>query len=431
MSLSASVAVRDITPPPGAPLWGYTEREGPATGTLDPLCAKAAVFRANGTTVAIVSLDLGRVPLEHICSRIRRRAETKGVDYVFFAATHTHHAPAMEIADAPYMPQIESGIGDAIEEAVERLEPARIGAGRTMIDIAHNRRKLLKDGRCFMIWRNEERLPTSPVDREAAIIKVTNLGGKPLFTLVHFACHPVVMGQSNYLYSADYVGEMSRLVREQTGAECVFLQGACGNINPYLDKTHIGRGAVEAMRSVGRECAEQVLRAFKGIDARAPEAPSVAFVEKPVAVGARWDLTDAATIEVLREAYAAMFDFYIGSASPDLAVPLSVIVLNGALAFVGMPGEIFVQYQLALKEKSPLRNSLLCGYANGYYAYFPTVRDAVAGGYGGTVASFVGLGAGDKLLLEAEIEIARLTGKCTGRCSPGDLFMLEEGPIPE
>jgi hypothetical protein len=55
----------------------------------------------------------------------------------------------------------------------------------------------------------------------------------------------------------------------------------------------------------------------------------------------------------------------------------------------------------------------------------------VAGGYGGTVASFVGLGAGDKLLLEAEIEIARLTGKCTGRCSPDDLFILEEGPIPE
>jgi len=431
MNLFAGVAVRDITPNPGAPLWGYTEREGPATGRLDPLCAKAVVFRANGKTVAIVSLDLGRVPLEQICSRIRDRVRAKGVDYVFFAATHTHHAPVMEIAEAPYMSRIESGISEAIEEAVGRLEPARIGVGRTMIDIAHNRRKLLKDGRCFMIWRNEERIPTAPVDREAGVVKVTNLEGKPVVTLVHFACHPVVMGQSNYEYSADYVGEMSRLVREQTGAECVFLQGACGNINPYLDKTPIDHGAVDAMRSAGKECAETVLRALKGIDTRIPEAPSVAFVERPVDVGIRWDLTDAATVESLRAAHGDMFDVYIGSASPDLAVPLSVIVLNGALAFVGMPGEIFVQYQLALKEGSPLRDSFLCGYANGYYAYFPTVRDAVAGGYGGTVASFVGLGAGDKLLVEAEIEIARLTGKRVGKCSPEILALLEEGPIPD
>jgi len=425
MDFCVGVATRDITPDLGVPLWGYSERKTPASGSLDPLCAKAVVFRADDKTAALVSLDLGRTPHDTVCRRIRERVRARQVDYVSFMATHTHHGPVMEIADAPHMPRIEVLIGDAIEEAVNRLEPARIGVGRTFIDIAHNRRKRLPDGRCFMIWRNEARVPTSPVDREAGIIKITRPDGKPIVTLVHFACHPVVMGPSNFSYSADYVGEMTRLVREETRAECVFIQGACGNINPYLDKTHIDDGAVETMRGVGRECADAVLAAYPTIWARIPEAPSVAFAERSVHVGTRWDMSDAASVDALRAVHGAMFDLYISDAKPELAVPLSVIALNGDLAFAGMPGEIFVQYQIALKDGSPLRDSFLCGYANGYYAYFPTLRDAVAGGYGGTLASFVGLGAGDKLLLEAQIEIARLCGKARQTCSGEDFAMLE------
>ena len=431
MDFRVGVAARDITPEPGAPLWGYTERTGPAIGTLDPLYAKAVAFQAGGKTAVVVSLDLGRVPLASACARIRERAAKAGVDYVFLTATHTHHAPAMELDGAPHVVMIESRIGDCIEEAVGNLRPAKIGVGTTTIDIAHNRRKILKDGRCFMIWRNEERIPTAPVDREAAIVKIATERNEPLVTLVHFACHPVVMGQSNYLYSADYVGELARIVQEETRAPCVFLQGACGNINPYLDKTPVDEGAVEAMRSVGRTCARAVLDALTGIEVSTPARSSLAFSEQWIPVGIRWDLGNPEAVGALRAVHGMMFDIYIGNARRDLAVPLNVLVLNNDLALVGMPGEIFVQYQLALKANSPLPHTYLCGYTGGYYAYFPTVRDAAAGGYGGTMASFVGLGAGDKLVTEAEIEIARLIGRVNPACTLEDFVLLEGGPIPD
>ena len=424
-SFQAGVAVRDITPLPGASLWGYSDREGAATGTLDPLYAKAIAFRAGATTVALVTLDLGRAPMQPVRERIRRRAKNAGVDYVSMMASHTHHAPAMEDVDAPYMAPIEDAIAACIEEAAADLRPAAIGVTRTEIDVAHNRRILTGDGRCLMLWRNDERAPTAPVDKEAGVILVSGTDGRPLAVLVNYACHPVVMGPSNLQYSADYPGEMARLVEEATGAPCLFLQGACGNINPYLDKTPMAEGGADAMRSVGRTCADTVIAALAAVKPASPETPSAAFVEKQIVVGTRWDIENPSVVEILRGMYGPVYDVYMQNAGPAMAVPLSVIVLNGNLALAGMPGEIFIQYQIELKAGSPLRDTFLCGYANDFFAYFPTVRDAAAGGYGGSVPTYVGLGAGDKLTAEAEIEIGRLIGKLNPVCTPEDFVVLD------
>lgn len=413
----AGVGVRDITPPPGCPMWGYSDRSGPATGTLDPLYAKTIAFQAGENIAALVTLDLGR-PLNDVAlDRIRERARAADVDYVFFTASHTHHAPVLEMPDAPYMPAIENGVAESIEEAASKLQPARMGIGTVEVDIAHNRRVIGPDGRCNMLWRNAEKKPTSPVDKQATVIRVTTLDGAPVATLVHYACHPVVMGPSNLEYSADYVGEMKRLVKNKTGAECLFLQGGCGNINPYLDKTPIRKGGADAMRSVGKEFAEAVLAALPGIDTAAVDEPAVEFAQTNVPIGTRWDLRIPENAAYFRDQYGPLFDLYAPKLTPDMAVPASVLVLNGELALLGMPGEIFVQYQLALKKNSLVKRSLLCGYTNGFYLYFPTIYDAAAGGYGGLEATMVGLGAADKLLAEGQAHIGRLAGRFHELCS--------------
>ena len=58
-------ADKDITPPPGIPMWGYGARhDKPAEGTLDPLMAKAVVISAGDDKVALVGIDIGRGPTE-------------------------------------------------------------------------------------------------------------------------------------------------------------------------------------------------------------------------------------------------------------------------------------------------------------------------------------------------------------------------------
>jgi hypothetical protein len=116
---------------------------------------------------------------------------------------------------------------------------------------------------------------------------------------------------------------------------------------------------------------------------------------------------------VLSKAYGPRFDNYLAKTIKDnvLACPLTVVVIDDNLALVGMPGEIFVQFQLALKSRSPLADTFLVGYTNGFYGYFPTLRDAAAGGYGGKTATYVEPGAGERLTDEALITLYKLADK--------------------
>src|SRR2546426_4333909 len=59
-TLRAGTAKVDITPAAGELMWGYEDRQKPATGMLDPLYARVLVLEAGDRRLALVTLDLGR-----------------------------------------------------------------------------------------------------------------------------------------------------------------------------------------------------------------------------------------------------------------------------------------------------------------------------------------------------------------------------------
>ncbi|HEY2839647.1 MAG TPA: neutral/alkaline non-lysosomal ceramidase N-terminal domain-containing protein, partial [Pirellulales bacterium] len=294
--LLAGVATVDITPPPGQMLWGYSTRKHAATGVLDPLMAKAVVLKVGDKSAAIITLDLGRTPEEAALAKLRGRVLAEsGVADLFITASHTHHAPVMDTApDAtnPYSDKVCEQIGDVICKAAKELTPVRIGVGRGTADFAHNRRKFLPDGRVAMQWRNVEREPTEPVDREVAVIRLDRADGTPLAVLFNYTCHPVVMGDDNYLYSADFVGPACALVEAELKTKCLFLQGACGNINPYADKTPLDQGGVEETRKMGRGVGEIVARVARETKTTLPARPALQFSARQIPIRVRWDFED-------------------------------------------------------------------------------------------------------------------------------------------
>jgi len=423
-SLRAGAARIDITPPPGVDLWGYFDRAGPATGTLDPLFARVLVLDDGRQTIALITLDLGRSfgPPQIAWLRDKARRQHQ-VREVMLIASHTHSGPVIEDSYDDGVPEWErralEKIADSIGEAVSKLKPARIGVGLGQIVIGHNRRVAQSDGSIKMLWRNSTGQQTGIIDPTVGVIRVDDAQGNPMAILVNYACHPVIFGPDNLRYSADYPGAMAGFVEAsfansahpESQPICFFLQGAPGDINPLMDKTPLPENADAVKIEVGEQLGKEVTRVAQGIKTEAPANPEVAYLSEELRFQNRWDL------EKLRQmmnfafppALAKRYQRYV---TAEIVTPVSTLVINKQIAIVGLPGEPFVGLQLLLKQRSPIAATFMTGYTNGYYGYFPTISAAVAGGYGAnTFVTRVEIGAGERMVDRGLIHIYRILGK--------------------
>jgi hypothetical protein len=407
----------DITPPAGVELWGYGDRQGPAKSTLDPLYARVLVLDDGRHSVAVVTLDLGRTFGQPQMNSVRQRVrQLHNVSDVMFIASHTHSGPVID-EDYDRIPEWEQRALDRIVQAIgaarARLKEARIGVGYGQAILGHNRRYVQSDGTVRMLWRNSIGQPTGIIDPSVGVIRVDDNHGAPIAILVNYACHPVVFGPDNLRYSADYPGAMADLVERSWNERpvCMFLQGAPGDINPMLDKTPLAENADAEMRKLGEAMGREVIRVSRSTQTETPAAPELAYLSEELSFKNRWSQ------DALRNAIVAAYGTnppkrYFRYLSDPIAAPVSTLVINRQIALVGLPGEPFVAFQLMLKQRSPLPATFLCGYSNGYIGYFPTIRDAVAGGYGAnTIVTRVEVGAGERMIDRGLIQIYRSIGR--------------------
>src|SRR5262245_47540427 len=364
-TLTAGVARVDITPPAGVELWGYSNRSGPATGSLDPLYARALLLDDGRNAVAIVTLDLGRTFGQAQMNTVRERARREHrVNDVMFIASHTHSGPSIdEDYENGALPDWErralDRIAQAIGDARGRMVEARIGVGFGQTIIGHNRRVVQSDGSVKMLWRNSTGQTGGPIDPTVGVIRVDGKQGDPIAILVNYACHPVVFGPDNLRYSADFPGAMARLVErsfagdqnngqdngqgkgQDKGPICFFLQGAPGDINPMMDKTPLDENADAEMIRVGEQLGREVVRVGRSIKTEAAPNPEVAYLSEEVSFKNRW------RIEALREMILTAYGPTYGPKGisryqrymkdPILAL-VSTLFVNRQIALVGLPG---------------------------------------------------------------------------------------------
>jgi hypothetical protein len=416
--LRAGAARADITPPPGIDLWGYFDRAGPATGTLDTLFARVLVLDDGRQTIALITLDLGRSFGPPQIAWLRDKARRQhGVKDVMLIASHTHSGPVIEDSYDDGPPQWEQHalekIADTIGEAISKLKAARIGVGLGQAVIGHNRRVVQSDGSVKMLWRNSTGQQTGMIDPTVGVIRVDDAQGNPMAILVNYACHPVIFGPDNLRYSADYPGAMAKFVEASFDGKpiCFFLQGAPGDINPQMDKTPLAENAEEVKREVGEKLGREVSRVARTIKTDAVANPEVAFLSEELRFQNRWDLDKLR--QMISFAFPpALVKRYQRYVTAEILAPVSTLVINKQIAIVGLPGEPFVGLQLLLKQRSPLATTFMTGYTNGYYGYYPTISAAAVGGYGAnTFVTRVEVGAGERMVDRGLIHIYRILGK--------------------
>jgi neutral ceramidase len=363
---------------------GYAARTKGATGTHDPLYATVLVVESDDNSLALVTCDLRSFVSTRVGELARQRY---GIQTTIIGVSHTHSGPLTWEARTPWYTEAEDKMIEAIGKAKAAMFPASIGAATGHIYLGFNRRKVI-DGRATMWWRNAEKLPSHPLDSTVNVIVVKDGEGKTRAVLVNYACHPSVLGPDNQQYSADYPGAMKRTVESQIpGAVCLFMQGGAGDINPYRDKEPVSGEGFQAVQDMGEALGKY----------------AVSIVGRAKAV--------SGTLNTMSEVIEVKNRWRPGE---NLAIGLTAGAFGDSLCFLALPGEPFVEHQIAFREKAECSTALLLGYsysAGGVWAgYLPTILAAVEGGYGADYNTTVEVGAGERLVDRGVIGIFQLRG---------------------
>jgi len=392
MGIKAGVTRVDITPPVGVELCGYgfyLNRR--STGIRDGLYSKALVLSDGMRRVAIVANDLigvNKEMTEIVRHLITRETGIPG-DHILLACTHTHHGPATvplygcgEI-DYDYLNLLPKHMAGAVRMANANLKDAKIGAGKGNLDnISKNR--VEKGG---------------PMDPEVGVIRVDDIQDNPIALLINFGCHPVVM-PVNTLISGDFPGRANSVVETvKRGVTGMFLQGACGDINPVL--AHTGNLeqpgvslAAEALR-VGEQIQTtgEARIAVKTMNVKLPlnvptaeEVRMVLNENRP-----KLDSKDEKEQKLgklhCEWAESALKKLETGQ-GPWMETEIQAIQMDD-MVLAAEPSEMFVEFCLDVKERSPRKNTFVVGYANDFVGYIPDREDYERKGYAAAMVPII------------------------------------------
>ncbi|MGH9822087.1 MAG: neutral/alkaline non-lysosomal ceramidase N-terminal domain-containing protein [Blastocatellia bacterium] len=400
----AGTGRRDITPKEGVPMWGYGERhDALSQGTLDPLYAAALVLQIGDKKLAIVGLDLGRSPAEHSLQSIRQRIKEAGIEYSFIAGSHTHHGPVLELTDEPgkgqgrfdaslrYYKQMEDGIVGAILDANASLVPARMGTGSIQLE-GYNRNRHTK-------------IEPRPSDRELAVMRLDDMTGKPIAIVVNWAAHPTNIPAMTLKFSADYVGALKAEIEKETAARAIFMEGASGDQSTNLGKMNY----IE----YGQALAHEAVKVADAIKTEPVEHPSLEVKEERFTFKPRIDISNPIVrVQYEKAFFPELIPNFIDEYKDGVRPRLTVALLNGNIALVGVSGEFFSNHAIRLKQRARVKQLFFFGYSNGYHQYFPTIEAVAEGGYGADFrVSPVAIGAGEQMMNQALIWIYEMMGQ--------------------
>jgi hypothetical protein len=192
----------------------------------DPLRARAAVFVLGDLKVAVVGADIFGMQKSDI-DPVEERLREHGISHLVLGMSHDHAAgdPIGIYGFYPekYVKHIQDGIYQA---AVKALAGVR-AVGKLLVVSE----ELPLDGaRVEGLFRNARN--PGIVDPQVAVVQAVGEDGKPIATLVHFACHVegVAEGGEVLEVTADFPGYLCDALRGATGAQAVFLNGAVGGM---------------------------------------------------------------------------------------------------------------------------------------------------------------------------------------------------------
>ena len=420
--IKAGASQVDITPPLGTLINGDFITHY-ACRIHKRMYAKALVLQQAGVPVAICIVDIcamRRPLLDEVKKQVQQQTGIPPAQ-VLIASTHTHAAGSVEslllgAADLDYRQRLPALIVQAIVQAQQNLQPARIGFGS--VDAPEwvlCRRYFMQEGWTALnpVTGKPDKVKTNPfgaedqilqpaseVDPQLCYLAVKDEQDKWLCVLANYSMHYVGDWPGGTI-SPDYFGAFSQHIRQKLGAPAGFTgmlgNGTSGeaNIWDFRNPSRFPTASFEKSNLIGEALAEKVMRSLSDIDwqtdpglavqyqdvrvgIRKPDAEMLAAAREVVAQASyeRLEGLDFTTMQTLYARELLLLHEYPES----ILFPVQAIRI-GNIMIGALGGEFFASTGLQLKAKHAGFHYFTVTMANDYAGYVCPELEIERGGY--------------------------------------------------
>lgn len=407
-SLKAGASSKIINNLLGTHIQGATVSQK-ANSIRDDLEANALFLSNNSESILLVSCDLVGLLPDFIASARETMGEAIGIDprNIIIACTHTHSGPSLiptnylKPIDSEYMERLQEWLVTLAKEAADTSRPAKIGNGLGRTQIGYNRRCCWADGTHTM--HGETKRPDftgleGPDDPQHLILFAEDMDGNLIGIIHNNTSHPTCFYGRDF-YSADFPGAARKYLREALGhIPVLFFNGAFGDISidNMLSPHRHSENSEQRIARVGHLVAGETLRLLHEnepctnpilthvyedieIPVRLPDPEKVDEAKQILAyidtgeAQASWDMLFAHGVALLQEEFGK---------NPVDTVPVHVIRIGDVL-LATQPCELYCQFGIDIKRRSPSQYTGICSITDGYNGYCPTMSGIMGGGYSG------------------------------------------------
>lgn len=442
--LNIGWAGRDITPQRPTLLQGQMSRRI-ATEALDPLTLTAFAIEGGEPMdgAILIACDLAMIP-DDLQAAVRRRVSrclpglTK--EKVFLTATHTHTSLVMEEtwygptgADLMSARECTDWVADrAAEAAVEAWQQRGAhGTARAFghAVVGHNRRAAYRDGSSKMYGKTD--LPEFTwiegyEDHSLDMFFTWTPQGRLDGIVLNIPC-PSQVDEHLGQFSADFWHEVRLELRRRLGLplQVLTLCGAAGDQSPHFllyrreEEEMRQRRGISERQEIAVRVADAVERALL-CTVPGNDVPVFTHTVRQMTLMPRGvSKVERDWAEAERARYLAAkpdgwwpqllqrgVDIYDGKVPPPCRFPVELHALRiGQMALVTNPFELFIDYGLQIKARSPAAQTVVTQLAAGTGLYLPTER-AVRGGHYGAIPAVCYVGPeGGQELVETTLEM--------------------------
>lgn len=415
----------DATPPLGAALCNGAVK--PAKEIVTPLTARGVVLLGTGKPVVLCAFDWVGIANESHDAFRAALAEAAGtsIERVTVHTLHQHDAPGSDFAterlltehglpglysNSEFDREVMQRLAAAVKESLAKTQTiTHIGLGTGKVEqVASNRRILGPDGRVAIVRLSSSKnaeaqaAPEGTIDPLVRLIAFWN-GETPVAALTYYATHP----QSYYgqgFVNWDFVG-MARETRADAlpGVACVHFDGAGGNVaaGKYND------GSKDKRPLLAQRLADGMKLAWETQKKHAITADDLKWTMEPVAMPVRDTLVEAGLVAKLKDTAQKQPDriraardlIFLRRTRDGHRIPLACLQI-GPARVLHMPGELFVEYQIAAQQMRPGEFVAMAAYGDYGPGYIGTEIAYGQGGYETGIVSRVAPQV-EKVLMEA------------------------------